>query len=459
MAAAVVVALAVVAITLAGLGTLSHTSSHDSSFDAGAPVLASKPPDAVKKPSPGTSTASPRAGLLAGAHRPPVSPAEVALQSALTKTMRQAGPMSGALVYDVDDRAELFAARPGVKRPPASVEKLWTTTALMLKLGPNARLHTAILGTGSERNGVWHGNLYLRGGGDPTFGDPSFNHVWEQGYGPTANDLVAQLQRRGIRRVTGHVFPDESLFDRRRGGLMTNYAVDVPDFGGQLSALTYDHGSVVPHYSPSAFAARELALTMRGAHIAVQASRHDATTPRNARVLAIVSSPPMSVMTRLMDVPSDDLFAELFTKQLGVLFGRGGTIPSGAHVISQSISSAYGLHPKILDGSGLSRNDGSSPTEVVSLLRDIWNTPVGDELEASLPTVGVNGTVQSIAAKTAAVGRCEAKTGTLNNVTNLAGYCHSRGHQMLAFAFFIDGPENWTSLALEGRMVAAVARY
>jgi D-alanyl-D-alanine carboxypeptidase/D-alanyl-D-alanine-endopeptidase (penicillin-binding protein 4) len=67
--------------------------------------------------------------------------------------------------------------------------------------------------------------------------------------------------------------------------------------------------------------------------------------------------------------------------------------------------------------------------------------------------------VQSIAAKTAAQGRCVAKTGTLDNVTNLAGYCHSRGHQDVAFAFFIDGPENWTALALEGEMVAAVARY
>jgi D-alanyl-D-alanine carboxypeptidase/D-alanyl-D-alanine-endopeptidase (penicillin-binding protein 4) len=259
--------------------------------------------------------------------------------------------------------------------------------------------------------------------------------------------------------VTGLVFADESLFDRRRGGLMTNYAPDVPDFGGQLSALTYDHGSVVTHYSPATFAARELVLTMRGSHMGAKASTHEATTPRRARLLAMVSSPPMSVMTRLMDVPSDDLFAELFTKQLGVLFGRGGSISAGAHVISQTIAGSFGLHPKILDGSGLSRDDRSSPLEVVDLLRDIWRTSQGSELQASLPTVGVNGTVQSIAVKTAAQGKCVAKTGTLDDVTNLAGYCHSRGHQDVAFAFFIDGPANWTSLALESKMVAAVARY
>src|SRR6202043_1000702 len=118
------------------------------------------------------------------------------------------------------------------------------------------------------------------------------------------------------------------------------------------------------------FAARELVLTMRDARIAVTASPHATTTPTDARLLASVSSPPMSVMLRLMDVPSDDLFAELFTKQLGVLFGAGGTSQDGARVISQTIAAEDGLHPRILDGSGLSRDDRSSPLDVVELLRD-----------------------------------------------------------------------------------------
>ena len=240
---------------------------------------------------------------------------------------------------------------------------------------------------------------------------------------------------------------------------MTSYAADVPDFGGQLSALTYDHGSTVKHYNPATFAARELALTMRSSHIGVRSSRHDARTPDRAQLLATVSSPPLSVMTRLMDVPSDDLFAEMFAKQLGVLFGHGGSISAGAHVISQTIASMYGLHPRIQDGSGLSRHDASSPLEIVSLLHDIWQTPVGSELSASLPTVGVNGTVQGIGVKTPAVGRCIAKTGTLNYVTNLAGYCRSRGHHTLAFAIFVDGPDNGTSEVLESRMIGAIAGY
>ncbi len=389
----------------------------------------------------------------------PVSASETQLTTTLHAALRTAGPASGALVYDLTTDQALYAADATVKRPPASVEKLWTTTALMLKLGPDARLRTSLLGTGFLRDGVWHGNLYLRGGGDPTFGDPTFNRVWEDGYGSTGSELVAQLVRRGIHRVTGQVFADESLFDRRRGGLLTDYRPDIPDFGGQLSALTYDHGTTLPHYTPATFAAHELALVMRDEQIAVRASPHSAVTPARARLLAIVSSPPMGVMTRLMDVPSDDLFAELFTKQLGALFGRGGTIADGAKVIGATIAATYDLHPTILDGSGLSRDDGSSPLEIVDLLRELWGTPVGRELVDSLPTVGVNGTVQGIAVKTAAQGHCVAKTGTLNNVTNLAGYCAGHHGQQLAFALFIDGPPNWTALVLEGRMIAAIARY
>lgn len=437
---------------------MSHTSKGDVAFDAGAPVVPAKHTPAHRRHT--ARRGDP--GLNRAGKRPPVSAAVASLQAALTKTMRQAtvrGGGVGALVYDVDDKAELFALRPTIKRPPASVEKLWTTCALMRRLGPHARLHTTVLGTGHLRHGVWHGNLYLRGGGDPTFGDPTFNKTWEGGYGPTANQLVDQLRAKGIRRVTGRIYGDESLFDRRRGGMLTNMLVDVPDFGGQLSALTYDHGTTIPHYDPATFAARELALTMRANHVAAKASTRGRRAPGGAHLLAIVSSPPLATLTRLMDVPSDDLFAELFTKQLGVLFGRGGTIAAGADVIADTIADAYDLHPTIVDGSGLSRSDRSSPLEVVDLLRDVHHTPVGDELMASLPTVGRDGTVRNVGLKTAAVGRCLAKTGTLNYVTNLAGYCHSKSGHLLAFALFVNGPDNGTAILLESKMIGAIARY
>jgi D-alanyl-D-alanine carboxypeptidase/D-alanyl-D-alanine-endopeptidase (penicillin-binding protein 4) len=387
------------------------------------------------------------------------SPAQNRLRAVLTRQLAAAGPDSGARVYDLSAHAELFAGRRQVKRPPASVEKLYTTVALLRKLGPDAKLTTTVLGSGSlGPGGVWHGDLYLRGGGDPTLGDATFNRVWEAGFGPTVGQLAAQLVGRGIRRVTGSVIGDASLFDDLRGGPATAYAPDVPDYGGQLSALSFDHGSTAKGWSPGAFAARELVLTLRGSHIRARAAKRTARTPPGARVLARVSSPPLSVLLSLMDVPSDDLFADLLTKQLGSRFEHAGTIAGGAHVITDVIH-GYDLHPMIVDGSGLSRNDESSPLEVSDLLADVWHTPVGLRLSDSLPVVGETGTVRFIALRTAAQGHCIAKTGTLDYVTNLAGYCAARGHHTVAFALFLDGPTNQRAFVLLGRMVAAIASY
>jgi D-alanyl-D-alanine carboxypeptidase/D-alanyl-D-alanine-endopeptidase (penicillin-binding protein 4) len=342
---------------------------------------------------------------------------------------------------------------------PASLEKLYTTVALLRLLGPDARLRTTVLGTGHlGAGGIWHGNLYLRGGGDPTFGDATFRRIWEGGYGATASQLAQRLAHTGIRRMTGQVIADPSMFDDRRGGPSTGYAPDIPDFGGQLSGLTYDHGATSKGLSPGAFAANELALTLRVQRVQASAAKQTGTTPPSARELASVSSPPLSVLLRLMNVPSDDLFAELLTKQLGARFGTAGSIAAGATVIAGQIA-AYDLFPRIADGSGLSRADRSSPGEIAVLLRDVWQTSVGHVLIASLPIVGVNGTTRRIGVGTPAQGHCVAKTGTLDNVTNLAGYCRAAGGHMIAFAEFIDGPSNIRALSILGQLTGAIARY
>ncbi|HEV3054045.1 MAG TPA: D-alanyl-D-alanine carboxypeptidase [Solirubrobacteraceae bacterium] len=416
-------------------------------------------------------------GAATPAERAQRSPTLLRLARALDRQFKLAGRVSGAYVFDLTTDRQLYALRAGVKRPPASVEKLFTTVALLNDLGPSARLRTGVYGTGHlGAGGVWHGNLYLRGGGDPTFGDGTFNRIWEQGYGPTASQLALQLAHHGIQRVTGQLIGDASLFDALRGPPSSNYQPDIPDLGGQLSALTFDHGATLaaavtrntgpvttphrtaPPLTPGALAARELALTLKSLHVAVTASTRTATTPARAHRLATVSSPPISVMLRLMDVPSDDFFAEMLTKQLGVKVMGSGTTKSGAYVISSALRS-YHLHPQIVDGSGLSRRDLASPLEVVDLLRYIDHTVTGATLAASLPTVGVSGTTRTIAVHTAAAGRCVGKTGTLDNVSNLAGYCHARGRQLVAYALFVDGPPNWTALTLIGRMVAAIATY
>ena len=381
------------------------------------------------------------------------------LWRALRRSLAHAGTHSAAIVYDLTNQTQLYSLRDGMPLPPASVEKLYTTVALLKKLGADARLHTSVYGAGHlGAGGVWHGDLFLRGDGDPTLGDGTFIRVWDLGSGTNLADLAAAVRGAGIRSVTGSLIADASVFDGSPGGPATNYGPDIPDFGGQLSGLTFDHGAAGAGLGPAAFAARQLATMLRAAHVQVNASPATGKTPHDAHKLATVASPRLATLLRLMDVPSDDLFAELLTKQLGARYEHRGTIGAGAKVISDVIG-GYGLHPTILDGSGLDRDDRSSAHEVESLLRLVWNTDEGRVLAASLPRIGMQGTVRRIGTGTPAQGRCVGKTGTLNNVTNLAGYCHSAGHRMLAYALFIDGPSNLQAIALLSQMVAAIQRY
>src|SRR5581483_12206329 len=98
-------------------------------------------------------------------------------------------------------------------------------------------------------------------------------------YGPTEAQLARRIKAAGISRVTGELIADESLFDTRRGGPQTGYAPDIPDFGGQLSALVFDHGTAAPKYTPATFSARQVATTLHAQNVQVSAATFTAQTP------------------------------------------------------------------------------------------------------------------------------------------------------------------------------------
>ena len=90
---------------------------------------------------------------------------------------------------------------------------------------------------------MWEGNLYLRGGGDPTFGSTSFIRSHYGGLGASVSTLVSQLVRTdGIHAITGSIYGDESYFDSLRGEPSSGYALD-PFLEGTLSGLAFNRGA------------------------------------------------------------------------------------------------------------------------------------------------------------------------------------------------------------------------
>lgn len=441
---------------MATCATACGSSSASDPKSASASALKVTPPSRV-----GGGHGDPPAEHGASAANVEAGPGSTRLRKRLAKDLATSGPHVGVFVFDLSADAPLVSRNRNVRRMPASLEKLYTSVALLQMLGPRARLHTTIVGSGHmAAHGVWRGNLFLVGGGDPTLGDGSWNQSYDGGYGPTLGELVAQLRRDGIRRVDGKVYGDATLFDAHRGGPLTHNRADIPDYEGEMSALVFDHGASAKGYSPTTFAARELVLTMHDAGIRTGLSRKPGVAPAQARQLARVSSPPLETMLRIMDTYSDDLFADLFAKQIGYrFFGGQGTLTKGAIEIRQDLAADYDIHPKLYDGSGLDKADRSSPAEIIRLLTQIWRTPVGRDLWSDMAVVGKTGTAESLGIGSYAAGHCVAKTGTLNYVTNLAGYCDARGGHTLAFAVMVDGPSNAEALPALSRAVSAVAAY
>jgi len=376
---------------------------------------------------------------------PPAAPASKALsrlQRTLEKDLNGQGGRNGGLVVDETTDQTLWDYNGAVERLPASVEKLYTTSAALLELGPDAIFQTLVFGTGKLlANGTWDGSLYLRGGGDPTFGSMTFDKAM-YGTGATVQELAAHLREAGIKQVKGAIVGDESYFDSRRGGPDSHYRASL-ETEGELSALAYDEGftnRLEEHLqrNPPLVAAQALAHALSAAHVRVDRGTRISTgvTPARAEPLSGVSSPPLSTLLALTNAPSNNFFAETLLKDLGARYGRGGTTADGAAVVRSVIAERLGLHPRLNDGSGLSRYDLTSPEQIVQLLREMQSNP---SFWNSLAIAGVTGTMQDEMLHSRAMRNCRGKTGSLHDVANLVGYCRAANGDQLVFAFMMNG--------------------
>jgi serine-type D-Ala-D-Ala carboxypeptidase/endopeptidase (penicillin-binding protein 4) len=385
------------------------------------------------------------------------------LQADVSHQLALAGPADGAYVYDLTARQAVFSERATTMRPPASVEKLYTATTALDLMGASTRLATTVLGVGHMApGGIWEGSLYLRGGGDPTFGSTTFIHSHYGGVGTSVSALVSQLVRtNGIHHVTGSIEGDESYFDSLRGEPSSDYQWD-PFLEGTLSALAFNRGETGhesgPH-APAAYAARELWAALKNDGVSIRGASGAATTPAGAVQLAQAPSPTLAQLLALTLPPSDNFFAETLVKDLGARYGGAGTTATGAAVVAKTIASLLGIHPHVVDGSGLSEEDKTSPYQVADMLVELAPTPIGTVLRESLAVAGRTGTLELRMRRTRAAGNCQGKTGTLTGVSNLVGYCQAADGHTLAFAIFTDGIPTETAHTFQDNIAITVADY
>ena len=357
--------------------------------------------------------------------------------------------------------ATLYSHNASTPRLPASVEKLYTTTTALAKFGANGRLRTTVLGSGTLRGSTFRGTLYLRGGGDPTFGSASFD-TSHYGTGASVQQLAARLRHKGIDAVSGRIVADGSWFDADKGTPATGNRPSI-EVEGELAGLDYNRGwandiGTVYFEHPVLEAGLQLRAAMRADGISMRGRVPVSTgrTPHIARPLATAASPPMSRLIELTNTPSDNFFAETLIKDLGASFGGGGTTADGVAVVRSHTVKAFGIHHRFNDGSGLSYDDRTTPSQVIRLLRAMAGNA---QFTNSLAIAGRTGTLAEEMNGTYAQGRCRGKTGTLQAVSNVVGYCHARDGDTLAYALLMNGINPDYAHPIQDRMQVAIARF
>ena len=324
---------------------------------------------------------------------------------------------SGAVALDLRSGKVVFARHGDLPLAPASNEKLTVTYAALEELGPDYRFSTEVLGNGEQTGSTWHGNVYLRGYGDPTLDSLQLDR------------LATQLSQLGIRRIDGRILGDESWFDAKRtapGWKAEFYINECPP----LSALVANRAVYQGHVARMpAIAAAGVFRTRLRAHGIASGPVGAGVAPASADVLAIVRSKPLPAILEEMDETSDNFVAEMLLKDLGRQAGTAGTTAAGAAVVRHVLAAAgiplAGV--RIVDGSGLSLLDRLTANTVVALLDRAWSDPAMQHwVWAALPVAGQTGTLEDRMDAGPAYGMVRAKTGTTDDASALSGYVGDR---------------------------------
>jgi serine-type D-Ala-D-Ala carboxypeptidase/endopeptidase (penicillin-binding protein 4) len=425
----------------------------------------------------------------------------------------------GVMVTSVSRGDTLFSENADALLKPASIMKMMTTGVALERFGPDHTFETRVLRDGPVNGGVLEGNLYLRGGGDPTLS----LRFW-QGESPT-DALAQQIASAGIKRVRGDIVADESAFESERipvgwksSYLMSAYAAPVSALslnenvvwivaraqdgkaiveldpattsiqltstvrvvgggGGRIAARRTGGGISVGGYigarsaprrysfvvqDPPPFAAGALQASLRKAGIEVQGQVRGGVTPRGAESVAEVHSLPLANIVSYMNRESINHFAELLFRGAAHETGKVGSATTGLETLRDFLSTkagARGDDVRVRDGSGLSEADSLTARAMVQLLGYAHRASWGSVFHASMPVAGESELLQRRMRGSPAQGNLHAKTGTTNTVASLAGYVTALNGEVIAFAFIYNGRDRFAARATMDRMGPTLANF
>ena len=323
----------------------------------------------------------------------------------------------GLEVYDLTADSILYKVNEHQMLRPASTMKLLTAITAIDKLGGSYQFRTQLYYTGKVEDHTLTGDLYCVGGFDPRFNIDDMNA------------FVESIRCMGVDTIRGSIVADRSMKDADLLGEGWCWDDDNPP----LSPLTIGRNTQ--------FVDRFIRqLVDDGVVLDVRVS--DGTLPDSAFHLCSRFHSIDQILLRMMK-QSDNFYAEAMFYQLAAHQGHRPARAKDAAAIVKRLISKVGLGHRpyrIADGSGLSLYNYLSADLEVRLLRYAYrNSTVYLHLLPSLPVAGSDGTLRNRMRDSFAADNVKAKTGTLEGVSALAGYCTAANDHRLCFSIINQG--------------------
>ena len=323
----------------------------------------------------------------------------------------------GLEVYDLTADSILYKVNEHQMLRPASTMKLLTAITAIDKLGGSYQFRTQLYYTGKVEDHTLTGDLYCVGGFDPRFNIDDMNA------------FVESIRHMGVDTIRGSIVADRSMKDADLLGEGWCWDDDNPP----LSPLTIGRNTQ--------FVDRFIRqLVDDGVVLDVRIS--DGTLPDSAFHLCSRFHSIDQILLRMMK-QSDNFYAEAMFYQLAAHQGHRPARAKDAAAIVKRLISKVGLGHRpyrIADGSGLSLYNYLSADLEVRLLRYAYrNSTVYLHLLPSLPVAGSDGTLRNRMRGSFAADNVKAKTGTLEGVSALAGYCTAANGHRLCFSIINQG--------------------
>jgi len=247
-----------------------------------------------------------------------------------------------------------------------------------------------------------------------------------------------------------------------RGGLRARFDdANAIRFEGSYPQRCGERVWPVAYQDPASYAARAIEGLWRASGGAITGVVRAGLTPPGARLLHEARSLPLSEIITDVNQWSNNVMAQQVFLTLGQvaptpvmtegriadrqLALRPARFERSREAVTTWWHRTFGTRysaPVVDNGSGLSRDERITPEALANLLRHAVRHPKGDAFVQSLSIAGVKGTAARMASgpNSAARGNAWLKTGTLRDVTGVAGYVNAANGARYAVVAFINHP-------------------